>query len=365
MSAMWAVAIKELRQIRRDRRTLLILLFVPTFFLFLYGYALNFDVRHIALAVEDRDQSAESRDLIADFVRSTYFDVVAVVASADEASALVDRGVARVVLVVPSDFSRDIRERQTAEVQVIVDGDNANTATTVLGYVTAVLRMAAAELGAQPTAALATIESRVWYNPELRSTVFLVPGLIAFISMITAVISTALSIVREKERGTMEQVRMAPISTLAFVVGKAAPYLVLSQVGALGIVVAAMVFFDLPMHGSWLALSIVTAIFLVGALGTGLVVSTIAETQQVAFQAAALIAMLPTLILSGFIFPLTSMPVALQYISSIVPARYFLVALRGIVLKGLDLSHLWPPVAALVLYAAVMLGLAALRLARR
>ena len=217
---MWAVAVKELRQIRRDRRTLLILVFVPTFFLFLYGYALNFDVRHIALAVEDRDQSADSRSVIADFVRSTYFDVVAVVTSPEEVTALVDRGTARVVLVIPSDFSRDIRERQTAEVQIIVDGDNANTATTVLGYVTAVLRTSAAELGAQPTAAMATIEPRVWYNPELRSTVFLVPGLIAFISMITAVISTALSIVREKERGTMEQVRMAPISTLTFVVGK-------------------------------------------------------------------------------------------------------------------------------------------------
>jgi ABC-2 type transport system permease protein len=365
VNAVWAVATKELRQIRRDRRTLFILLFVPTFFLFLYGYALNFDVRHIAMAVEDRDQSAVSRDLVADFARSTYFDIVAVVSSPEEVTALVDRGAARVVLVVPSDFSRDIRERQTAEVQVIVDGDNANTATTVLGYVTAVLRTAAVELGGQPTAALATVEPRVWYNPELRSTVFLVPGLIAFISMITAVISTALSIVREKERGTMEQVRMAPISTLAFVLGKTTPYLVLSQVGALGIVVAAMVFFDLPMRGSWLALSAVTAIFLVGALGTGLVVSTIAETQQVAFQAAALIAMMPTLILSGFIFPLASMPVALQYISAIVPARYFLVALRGIVLKGLDLGHLSMPIGALVLYAAVMLGLAALRLARR
>jgi ABC-2 type transport system permease protein len=163
----------------------------------------------------------------------------------------------------------------------------------------------------------------------------------------------------------MEQVRMAPISTVAFVIGKTTPYLVLSQVGALGIVMAAMVFFDLPMEGSWLALSAVTAIFLVGALGTGLVVSTIAETQQVAFQAAALVAMLPTLILSGFIFPLASMPIALQYISAIVPARYFLVALRGIVLKGLDLGHLWMPIGALVLYAVVMLGLAAFRLARR
>jgi ABC-2 type transport system permease protein len=365
MSAMWAVAMKELRQIRRDRRTLVILVFLPTFFLFLYGYALNFDVRHIAVAVEDRDHSAVSRRLIADFARSTYFDVVAVVTSPDEVSALVDRGAVRAAIIVPANFARDIRQGQTAEVQVVIDGDNANTATTVLGYVTAVLRTSAASFGGQPRATMAAIEPRIWYNPELRSTVFLVPGLIAFISMITAVVSTALSIVREKERGTMVQVRMAPISTLAFVIGKTTPYLVLSEIGALGIVAAAMVFFDLPMEGAWLPLATVTAVFLVGGLGTGLVVSTIADTQQVAFQAAALVAMLPTLLLSGFIFPLSSMPAALQYVSAIVPARYFLVALRGIVLKGLDLGSLLGPIAALALYAALVLGLAALRLSRR
>jgi len=365
MRTTWAVAIKELRQIARDRRTLGILIFLPTFFLFLYGYALNFDIRHIAIAVEDRDQTVESRQLIADFVRSTYFDVVASTYSDDEADALIDRGQARAVIVIPGDFSQRLRSGEASPVQVIIDGDNANTATTVMGYVTAVLRMASLRLGGRAQAMLVTVEPRIWYNPELRSTVFLVPGLIAFISMITAVVSTALSIVREKERGTMEQVRMAPISTLSFVVGKTLPYLVLSQIGAMGIVLAAMYFFRLPMHGSWIDLFLVITVFLVGALGTGLVVSTIADTQQVAFQAAALIAMLPTLILSGFIFPIASMPKALQVISSVVPARYFLIALRGIVLKGLDLGALWSPILALVAYAAVMLGISALRLARR
>jgi ABC-2 type transport system permease protein len=365
MTAVWAVARKELLQIRRDRRTLFILLFLPTFFLFLYGYALNFDVRHIAVAVEDRDHSPDSRRLIADFARSTYFDVVAVVTSGPEAAALVDRGAVRTVIVIPADFSRRLRERQTADLQIVIDGDNANTATTVLGYVNAVLGTSAATYGRRPQEPQASVAPRIWYNPELRSTVFLVPGLIAFISMITAVVSTALSIVREKERGTIVQVQMAPVSTVSFVVGKTVPYLVLSEAGALGIVLAAIVLFDLPMEGSWLALAAVTALFLVGALGTGLVVSTIAETQQVAFQAAALIAMLPTLILSGFIFPLASMPVALQYVSAIVPARYFLVALRGIVLKGLELGDLVGPIAALAVYAAAVLGLAAVRLARR
>jgi ABC-2 type transport system permease protein len=361
----WAVAIKELRQIRRDSRTLIILIFIPTFFLFLYGYALNFDIRHIGLGIEDRDHSPESRALVAAFVQSTYFDVVATAASEQDVTAMVDRGVARVVLVIPHDFSRTIRSGETAEVQVIIDGDNANTATTVLGYVTALLRQASAAMSGRARAALVTVEPRVWYNPELRSTVFLVPGLIAFISMITAVIATALSIVREKERGTMEQVRMAPISTVAFIVGKTVPYLVLSQFGAMAIIVAAMIFFDLPMRGAWLPLALVVMLFLIGGLGTGLLVSTIADTQEVAFQAAALIAMLPTLILSGFIFPIASMPVVLQYISAVIPARYFLIALRGIVLKGIDPVLLWQPMLALVIYGVLVIGLSSVRLARR
>jgi ABC-2 type transport system permease protein len=365
MRGTWAVAIKELRQIRRDRRTLMILTFVPTFFLFLYGYALNFDIRHIALGIEDRDVSADSRALVSQFARSTYFDVVATATSESEVASLVDGGVVRAMLVIPADFSQTVRRGETAEVQVLIDGDNANTATTVLGYVSGVLRQASTVSSGRARPVLIGVEPRIWYNPELRSTVFLVPGLIAFISMITAVISTALSIVREKERGTIEQVRMAPISTVAFVVGKTVPYLVLSQIGAMAIVGAAMIFFDLPMRGAWGSLAIVIMLFLIGGLGTGLLISTIAETQQVAFQAAALVAMLPTVILSGFIFPIASMPIALQYISSIIPARYFLIALRGIVLKGLSITLLWKPIVALCVYALVVLGLSSLRMARR
>jgi ABC-2 type transport system permease protein len=366
VTGLWAVAIKELRQIRRDRRTLTILVFVPTFFLFLYGYALNFDIRHVSLAVQDRDATSESRALVADFARSAYFDVVAAPASDGDIDALVDRGAARAVLVIPVGFARALHQGESPAVQVIIDGDNANTATTVLGYVTGLLQGASfGDTGARPRAALVRVEPRVWYNPELRSTVFLVPGLIAFISMITAVVSTALSIVREKERGTMAQVRMAPVSTTAFVAGKTLPYLVLSQVGAIAIIGAAMVFFDLPMRGSWLALLVAITLFLIGALGTGLLISTVADTQDVAFQAAALVALLPTLILSGFIFPLSSMPVVLQWISALVPARYFLVALRGIVLKGLGLGFLWPSLVALTIYALAVYALSAVRLARQ
>lgn len=365
MSGIWAVARKELRQIRRDRRSILILVFIPCVFLFLYGYALNFDIRHVPLAIDDRDLSVESRALAAAFVRSTYFDQVRTVDAGDTADGLLDQGAVRAVLVIPQDFSSRLRGGQTAEVQVLIDGENANSATTVLGYATAVLGDASLRLGGGQRAPLITAVPRIWYNPELRSTLFLVPGLIAYLATITAVVSTALSIVREKENGTMEQIRMAPISTLTFVLGKTLPYLVLSQASALLVIVAAMALFGLPMRGDWLTLNLVVALFLVGALGTGLLVSTIAETQQVAFQASMLIAFLPTFMLSGFIFPISSMPVVLQAITTIVPAKYFLIALRGVVLKGLGPTDLFGAMAAMALFATAVLGLSALRLARR
>jgi ABC-2 type transport system permease protein len=365
MKAIAAVALKEMRQIRRDRRTLLIIVFIPAFFLFLYGYALNFDIRHVSLAVEDRDGSTESRALVARFVASTYFDLVATVTSGREADRLMETGDIRALLVIPEGFSSVLRQGDVADVQVILNGDNANTATTVLGYATGVLRDVAGSGPASSQVRLVAVQPRVWYNPELRSTLFLVPGLIAYIATITAVLSTALSIVREKEMGTMEQVRMAPITTPEFVLGKTLPYLILSQLSATLIVITAMVLFDLPMRGSWIGLSVVFALFLIGAVGTGLLVSTMAETQQMALQASMLIAFLPTLILSGFIFPVSSMPVVIQHITSLVPAKYFLIALRGVVLKGLDLMSLWRPLAALAVYASIVLGLSAVRLARR
>src|SRR5262249_8547986 len=204
---------------------------------------------------------------------------------------------------------------------------------------------------AAATRPLIGVEPRVWYNPELRSALFLVPGLIAYIAMITAVVSTALSVVREKERGTMEQVRMAPIDAASFIVGKTIPYFFVSILSAVGIVVASMLLFGMPMRGSWVLLFAALALFLVGALALGLLISTVAETEQVAFQAALLVSFLPTLMLSGFIFPIASMPRFLQVVTYAVPARYFLVALRGIVLKGIGLSVCWPQLAALVAFA--------------
>jgi ABC-2 type transport system permease protein len=367
-----AVARKEFRQIARDPRTLLMLLFVPAFFLLLYGYALNWDIRHVRLAVEDRDRTPESRSIVSAFVNSGYFDLVAAADDARRIAALMNSNEVRAVIVIPPDLGRSLRTGRRVPVQVLLNGDNANTATTAMGYALTILqsesmkyqRTAGAPSGV-PTGPLLTVEPRVWYNPELRSTLFLVPGLIAYIAMITAVVSTALSIVREKERGTMEQVRMAPLDASAFVVGKTIPYFLISLASAFGIVLAAMMLFGLPMRGSWLLLLLALSLFLVGALGLGLLISSVADNQQVAFQLAMLASFLPTFMLSGFIFPISSMPAFLRAVTYAVPARYFLIALRGIVLKGTGVEAFWVDLAALAIFDAVVLTLASVRLRRQ
>jgi ABC-2 type transport system permease protein len=377
MGKILAVGSKEMRQIVRDRRTLLILLFIPAFFLLLYGYALSFDIRDVRLAVQDADRSTHSRELVSSFVNSGYFKLVGYEDSDAALARLVDEGRVRAILTIPAGFGRDLTVKRPVTVQVVIDGDNANTAATVAGYA----RTLVAEYGAVQMRALipdprslipdprslipvVTVEPRIWYNPQLRSALFLVPGLIAYISMITAVVSTALSVVREKERGTMEQVRMAPVGPVSYILGKTLPYLVISFASAVLIVLAAMVLFDMPMRGSWGLLLFSIGLFLIGAQAQGLLISTIADTQQVAFQIALLSSMLPTMILSGFIFPISSMPPVIQAITHLVPARYFLVALRAIVLKGADITAFWQDLAALAIFATVAMGLASLRLRR-
>ena len=365
MTVALAVGRKELRQMLRDRRTLTILLFIPVLFLLLYGYALNFDIRNVRLAVHDRDRSPQSRALVSAFVNSGYFSLVAVVEHEAQIGALMDRNEVRAALVIDEGLARRIASGRTATVQVLINGDNANTAATVMGYALGVVGAESTRYQvASRVRPTLTTELRIWWNPELRSALFLVPGLIAYIMMITAVVATALSVVREKERNTMEQVRMAPVGALPYIVGKTVPYFVLSLISAILIVLVSMVLFDLPVRGSWGTLILALSVFIVGALGTGLLVSTLADSQQMAFQVALLVAFLPTLMLSGFIFPIASMPAVVRAVTHVVPARYFLVALRGILLKGTGIAAFWPDLLALAAYAVVILGLASIRLSR-
>ena len=334
------------------------------------SYALNFDLRNIPLAVLDRDRSVVSRELVSAFANSGFFEIVDSLTGPSEIDDLLDRGRARAVLVMPARLGADARAGRPSTVQMIINGDNANSATTIMSYTLGIVSALSARyeietrLGSS-SGPILTLVPQVWYNPELRSSLFLVPGLIAYISMMSAVISTSLSVVREKEAGTMEQVRMAPIGAVPYVVGKTAPYFVISLASATGIVGVAMVLFDLPMRGDWLMLLGAVSLFLVGALGFGLLISTIAETQQVAFQVALLTSFMPTLMLSGFIFPISSMPAFLQVVTYAVPARYFLIALRGIVLKGVGPEMFWRDLVALSIFAMVTIGLASLRLKRQ
>lgn len=367
----WAIAVKELRQAARDPLTLGMLLGVPTMMLLMYGYALNFDVRHVRLAVQDLDKSTRSRDLVASFVNSTYFDLVADLPGGADVDRVTETRLARVVLRIPEGFARDLEAGRTAPVQLIVDGTDANAATAILGYAqalvaetnVAILR----EVSDDPTlpASAISYEPRVWYNPELRSTQFLVPGLIGFILMLTAVLSTALSVVREKERGTMEQLRVTSLRPGEMIVGKTLPYLAISLAATVLILVAARFLFGVSVRGPYLDLFVATLVYLIGALGFGLLVSSFSETQAMAFQAGSVASMLPAIFLSGFIFPIRSMPSVLQAITYAVPARYFNVILRGVILKGTGLAPYGKDMAFLVLYALVVLTIAYLRLTRK
>jgi ABC-2 type transport system permease protein len=371
MRRLGAVAVKELRQVRRDPFSLLMLIVFPAFMLVIYGFALNFDVRHVKLAVEDRDRSPASRDLVASFTHSTYFDLVATPGPETDLDALVERRVARAVLVIPEGFGRDVAAGRGAVVQLLLDGADSTTAATVLGYARALVSEANAELvagafaraGRRPAPPL-DLAPRVLYNPELESTQFLLPGLIGLLLMLTAVLSTALSVVREKERGTMEQLRVAPLRTYELILGKTFPYLGVSLLGTLIVLATARLLFGVEIRGPHLDLLVVVLLYLFGALGFGLLISTIANSQTFAFQAGLITSLLPALLLSGFIFQIRIMPPWLQAITYLVPNRYFLVALRGIILKGEGLATYWPQVGALLLYGLVVTALASVRLAR-
>ncbi len=337
---------KEFRQIRRDKRALGVLLVIPSMMLIMFGYALNFDVKHSSVGVCDEDNSKTSREFVQLFFTSEYFDYTTHLSNRQEMNELLDAEKVRAVIVIPRDFSANIAAGRDAPVQIIVDGSNANAATTVLGYLGAIIQqyslnvMAKAfyRYGQQQIVRPIDMRPRIWYNPELRSAKFLVPGLIAFILTITAVISTSLSVVREWEMGTVEQIIVSPLKPVELILGKTVPSTVIALIAMLTVLLAGYLLFDVQIRGSFLWLFVVSFIFLVGSLGLGLLISSIAGTQQVAFMIAVIATMLPTFILSGFVFPIRNMPPIIQAITYVIPARYFLVALRSIMLKGAGLS---------------------------
>ena len=353
-----AITVKELLQLKRDWRTALALLGMPVILLLIYGYALSFDVQDIRLAIVDLSRTSASREVVEAFLRSGYFDAVARPDDTRALDALFDSGRAQAGLVIPAEFGAEVAGRRPTTLQFVLDGSDSQTATTILGYARQIVAsVTPALLGVRFAPPIQGVPL-VWYNPDLKSSIFLVPGLLAFILMVSSVIATALAVVREKERGTMESLRATPLKAIELLLGKTLPYLLVASGSAAGSLILAWALFGVPINGSIVWLGVVTVLFLAGGLGWGIFLSSLAETQQVAFQIGLLSSMLPTLLLSGFIFPISSMPKFLQVISHIVPARYYIAALREIVLKGVGPELWWNDAVALIAYGVVVLLLA-------
>jgi len=361
---------KEFRQISRDRRILAVLLFVPTFLLIMFGYALNFDVKHISLAIYDEDRTSDSRNLIEQFIHSEYFELNYYLNNQKEVDKLLDNEKVKLAIIIPNNFSKKLQRGESAEIQIIIDGANANTASIISGYVNSIVQNYSLKIISEIFQHSKILHlnlpleprPRLWYNPELVSAKFLVPGLIAFILMITTVISTSLSIVREKERGTIEQIIVSPVQPIQLIIGKTLPYMLLALVSAYLILMVGYLLFDIEVKGSQFLLFLVTLIYLLAGLGMGIFISTVSDSQQVAFQISALLTILPTFILSGFVFPIRNMPLFIQMVTYIIPARYFLVAIRGIILKGSGLGAFWKEIVFLVIFNILIFGLSWLRM---
>ncbi len=355
-----AIARKEALQLRRDPRSLILAFALPVMLLVLFGYAITWDVRDIKVAVVDQDRTMQSRAFLDAFASSGYFRIVRVLPAAAAAAPLFDRGSVRMVLVVPPGFERDLTRGGGAQVQALVDGADANTATIVLAYANATVQTWSQRvlLSGQRVQMPIVAESRVWYNEELVSRNMIVPGLVAVIMMIIGGMLTSLTIAREWERGTMEQLASTPVSRLEVVLGKLLPYLVIGLADVTLTSALGVVLFAVPLRGSVLLLAGLSVLFLIGTLGLGMFISAAAKTQLLATQMGMLATFLPAFLLSGFMFSIDVMPRVLQLVSYVVPARYFLVVTRGIFLKGVGAGVLYPQALLMVVFAVVGLGLA-------
>jgi ABC-2 type transport system permease protein len=361
------MAAKETIHIRRDPRTLALALVMPVVMLFLFGYGVSTDMDHLPLAVSDRDRSEASRALARALDASGEFRVVAR-RGPEQAEALFRDGGALAVLVVPEGYQADLLQGRRTPVQLLVDGTDPVAANQVLLKADGVVRAESRRLaGAEAARLEPPLELRTWtrYNPEGRSALYMVPGISAFLLAITAVMLTALAIASEWERGSMEQLFASPVGRLEIVLGKLLPYLALGLLELLLVLAVGAVAFDVPIRGSVLVVFLLGLVFLGGMLGQGLFISVVSKSQMVATQAGALSAMLPAIILSGMIFPIENMPLPLQLLSRVIPARYLVHGLRGVLLKGNGLAELWPDLLAMAIFAVVIIALATRKFERR
>jgi ABC-2 type transport system permease protein len=370
-----AIIYKEYIHISRDIIALGMLIFFPVFALFLFGVAINLDIKHIPLAVYDQDRTPDSRALTEKFSQSGYFDLKARLTSEKEINGFVDARKVKIVLRFPSDFSRDIHSGKDTSVQLIIDGADNNTATIIMGYANSIIPKFSRDMlgallrneGMSLPSQLASVDLRpsIWYNPELKSTIFLVPGLIGLLLMSITVIRTSITIVREKERGTMESLLVTPLKPLELMIGKITPYIIISFIILALILLLARYIFQVPIRGNLLTLFSISGLFIAATLGLGLFISNSADTAQTAWLMGFLSSILPAIILSGFIFPIESMPYPIQLITYLFPIRYFLVMLRGILLKGVGITVVYPEALILLMYALVIIAASVLRFKKK
>lgn len=357
---LFAIARKEMIQLARDPRSLILAFLLPLLLVLVFGYAITLDVRDIRLAVLDLDATEEGRRLVDAFEESGYFSVRRRLDRYGDAEQLLVAGDVSAVLVIPRDFAADVAARRGAPVQLLLDGSDANTATIAMGYADAIMSGFAAQVmpTRDPSLALRA-ETRVWYNQTLESRNMIVPGLIAVLMSIIAAMLTSLTIAREWERGTMEQLVATPVHRLEVVFGKLLPYVGIGLVDVALASAVGIVLFGVPLRGSAILLLAASVLFLLGAQGLGIFLSAALRSQVLATQAAIMVTYLPALLLSGFIFAIANMPPVLQVVSYAVPARYFITVTRGIFLKGVGLEALLGSLIGLAIYSLVGLGLAA------
>lgn len=360
---------KELLELRRDPHLFGLVIMAPIIQLTMLGYAATTDVRDVPMVVVDQDRTADSRALISRFDASDNFVVVDSLTSIAAVDDYLDGGRAWMALAIPGDYSERLRSGQPTAIQVVADGTDANSTNVALGYagslVAGYARELAAAAGLVAATPLVTAEVRVWFNPELESRYFMIPGILALLLLVITTNLSSMAIVREREVGTLEQLNVTPIARWELIVGKLLPYGLIGLIDVLLVVAVAVVWFEVPLRGSFLLLLGMCIVYLLTTLGLGLFVSTISATQQQAMMTSSFFFLIPMVFLSGFVFPIENMPEWIQPATYLIPLRYFLVILRGIFLKGIGLETLWPQALALLAWGLGILTLAVLRSSKR
>ena len=357
----WPMLRKEFIQMRRDRLTLGMMIGIPAIQLALFGFAIRTEVRHLPTLVLDEARSRESRELVATLVNSTFFDVTDHVHSREEIAARIGRGEAAAAVVIPYDFTRDLKRGRGAEAQVIVDAaDPLSSSSAIQGAMLAGLTYRPLGAAAPPSRQAVELRVRPWYNPMLSSSTYIVPGIIGVLLSLTMVIITAMAVVRERERGTLEQLIVTPIDRTSLMLGKIVPFLLVGYVQVTVIILLGKLLFDVPLRGQLPLLYLFTFPFIVASLGIGLFFSTLVRTQAQAMQAGFMF-ILPNILLSGFMFPRAAMPEPAQWLGLALPLTYYLEVLRGILLRGVGAGALWPELAALCTFAVLIVTLSVRR----